>query len=158
MDKGFNYEKKKKLAEKISKIKKKDDLIKIFEIVYEENKHISENNNGLFMFFHNLSDKTYQTIEQYLKNLKKRRCDEAKIERDNCVEKKEYNSYTTITKDESPVRENLSPQLKYSNKEKNIIKRKKYDETLISDSATCEKEKYDKNDSSEDKNVKIKIT
>ena len=137
MEKGYNYEKKKRLAEKISRIKKKKDLIKIFEIIYEENKQISENNNGIFMFFHNLSEKAYQNVEQYLKNMKKRRT-EARTESDLS----EKTNTVCSPKDDMTELENLSPKLRYSNREKNIIKRLRYDETISSNNENSDKEIY----------------
>jgi hypothetical protein len=46
----------------VSKIKKKEYLIKIFKIITQDNKDYTENNNGIFIFFHNLSDDTYYKL------------------------------------------------------------------------------------------------
>mgnify|MGYP000951179784 CR=1 FL=1 len=41
------------LVKKINKIKKKEYLINIFKIITKDSKDFSENNNGIFIFFHN---------------------------------------------------------------------------------------------------------
>ena len=52
----YDYLKKMNLVKKINKIKKKEYLINIFKIITKDSKDFSENNNGVFIFFHNLSD------------------------------------------------------------------------------------------------------
>lgn len=125
MEKTYSSDKKKRLADKISKLKKKEDMVKILEIIYEDNKNITENQNGLFMFFHKLNEQTYYKIEQYIKKINKRHMSEDRS--DALSDKKEYKSYSA---DDFPEQEKLNPKLKYSNKEKNIIKRQRYDEHL----------------------------
>lgn len=127
----YTHDRKKKLAERISKIKKKEMLVKIFEIIYADNKDITENTNGLFMFFHKLKDSTYEKLEDYLRKCEPKRkrklnTDGSSTETDS-VEQKEFVPYT---QDEFPGQEGMSPKLKFSNKEKNLIKRKRYDRTL----------------------------
>ena len=62
----YSYDKKKRLAKKISTLKRKKDMVKILEIISEDNTNITENQNGLFMFFHKLNDATYHKIDLYL--------------------------------------------------------------------------------------------
>jgi len=62
----YDYDKKMDIVKKISKIKKKEYLIHIFKIITQDNKDYTENNNGIFIFFHNLSDETYDKIETYI--------------------------------------------------------------------------------------------
>jgi hypothetical protein len=62
----FDYDKKMEIVKKISKIKKKEYLIHLFKIITQDNKDYTENNNGIFIFFHNLSDDTYDKIETYI--------------------------------------------------------------------------------------------
>lgn len=125
----YSHERKKKLANTIGKLKKRDNLIKILTIIKENNPDLetSNNNNGVFMMFHNLNDKTYEKIEEFLKELKSKSTSESLSE---TSEKIEYQPYAM---DEFPSQDVLSPKLKYSNKEKNIIKRKKYTDLLTSD-------------------------
>ena len=62
----YDYTKKLQLVKKINKIKKKDYLLNIFKIILKDNKDFSENNNGVFIFFHNLTDETYEKLEMYV--------------------------------------------------------------------------------------------
>jgi len=120
-DKIYTFERKKRLAAKIAKLKKKEDLVQIVDIISEEIK-LSENQYGMFMVFNKLSDKTYEKIEQFIAS-KKRTTNSETLS----TEKKEYIPYA---KDEFPEQEKLSPKYKYSNKERNIIKRQRYDDHL----------------------------
>jgi hypothetical protein len=62
----YDYDKKMEIVKKISKIKKKEYLIQLFKIITQDNKDYTENNNGIFIFFHNLSDDTYDKLETYI--------------------------------------------------------------------------------------------
>ena len=62
----YNYEFKINIKNKIEKIKKKSHLVKIFMIINEENKDFVENNNGIFMYIHDLKDSTYKKLNFYL--------------------------------------------------------------------------------------------
>lgn len=137
----YSHKKKEKLANRISKIKRKKELVKIFEIIRNENDTVTENNNGLFMYFHNLKYDTYIKIEKYLALLDKQilhYSDNTIISEDsqnnNCTNtdtaQKEYKPYTT---DDFPSQREFSPKLKYSNKEKNLIKRQRYDDNINSE-------------------------
>ena len=131
--KEYSHKRKKKLADKISKIRKKKDYVKILQIIKEDKKDITENNNGLFMYFHDLNDETYYKLENYLHNLNKKRNyypDSTSEGQTSSISQKEYNPYVT---DEFPSQKGISPKLKYSNKEKNLIKRKRYDKNINSE-------------------------
>jgi hypothetical protein len=111
MQEEFTHKKKVKLANKISKIKKETDYIKIYKIIGED---VNAGNNvqdssGIHMFFHKLSTETYLRVEE---------------------DKKEYKSYT---EDEFPSQKDISPKLKYSNKEKSLIKRRRYEKSMNDD-------------------------
>jgi len=125
----YTHDKKKKLAERISKLKKKEDKIAVAQIIYQHNKDMMENENGLFMFFHKYDDITYHKIEQYLKSLnKKKSSDDA----NTLSDKSDTKEYVSYSKSDFPDQDGLNSKLKYSNKEKNIIKRQRYDD-LIND-------------------------
>jgi len=108
---------KKKLADRISR-QKKADLVQIFKIIKENNQEmlkdecITDNENGLFLFFHKFSDKTYYSIENYLKQID--------TDSETSEEKKKYKPYSNNSN-------YLNTQAKYSNKEKSIIKKQHYD-------------------------------
>lgn len=162
--KKYTHDKKKRLADKISKLKKKSDLVKIFEFIYEENQDVTENNNGVFMCFHNLSDETYMKIENYLnKEVKKRELINTFETLDN-DDKKEL-----ISQSESNTQEDLytnieknsnSSKFKLSNKEKIIVKRIQYDNTLSNEmkennNTFTESDRFSENMKQESPNKKI---
>lgn len=140
MNNTFTFEKKKKLADKISNLKRKEDIIKIFEIIYEHDKNITETQNGLFMIFNDLSDAVYHKIDLYLKSITKKQSSPIS---ENLSEKKEFVSYV---KNEFPDQEQFNPKLKYNNREKNIIKRQRYEKMITTEKDTNEGVVYKKFD------------
>ncbi|QKF93762.1 bromodomain extra-terminal - transcription regulation [Fadolivirus algeromassiliense] len=144
MDNSYSHEKKKRLAEKISKLKKKEDMVKIMEIIYENNKNITENQNGVFMLFHKLDDATYHKIDLYLRSIvKKRSPDDNTTTSDTKSDKKEFTSYS---KNDFPDQEKLNPKLKYSNRERNMIKRQRYDNHIANENNLNDNVVYQKFD------------
>lgn len=143
----YPYEKKKKLAKKISALKRKEDMVKVLEIIYADNKNITENQNGLFMFFDKLNDPTYHKIDLYLRSIaKKHTIDESS----DITVSSEKSKFVTFAKNEfsDSVLKTVSdtPKIKYSNKEKNIIKRQKYSKQLHSENNPDSNIKYAKFD------------
>jgi len=131
MDDEYPYEKKKRLANKISKLKKKEDMIKILEIIYDDNKqNVSENQNGIFMLFHKLNITTYQKINSYLKSINKNNSNCNTTCSDQCITSDSSNIYST---NDSFDHDKLNHKIRYSNKEKNIIKRQRYDDHITSE-------------------------
>ena len=126
----FSHERKKKLAEKLSNIRHQKDLVNIFEIICLENPNISENNNGMFMLFNNFSNETYYKLEKYISIMQNRKADKTLSNSEEHSDKMKYIPYSH---DEFPDQAQLSPKLKYSNKEKNIIKRQRYDTFMNSE-------------------------
>ena len=133
MNSTYSYEEKKKLSTKIEKIKKKKYLIKIFNIIMEleKDKKFIENDNGIFMFFHNYNDETYEKINKYL----------LKIERKNKLKEKKLSSEDSTSISDGKYLpydnqiinlENNKNNIKLSNKEKNLIKRKVFNNKLQS--------------------------
>ena len=121
-DKSYTFEDLAKLKNDIEKIKNKKFLTEIKNIIVSLNPDISitRNENGLYMHFHNLTPETYHSIKTYIK----------KYKNNNTINKIESDSsdcftYSTV---EYPFEGNS--KLKYSNKEKNLIKRKQYDKEL----------------------------
>jgi len=117
----YTYEKKKKLAERISSLKNKNDIINIFDIIHSENKDYSESNGSIFMFFHNLTDDTYKKIDNYLYRNNNRNSD-------TLVKNNVKNNQNQVVNnfDDFTIDEQVSPKYKYSNQERNIIKRHRY--------------------------------
>jgi hypothetical protein len=149
MGKPYTHDKKVKLANKISKVKKKSDMIKIFEILYEDNQSLKENKNGIFMYFHKLNNKTYHKLDTYLKQINSKEnyytesvtsptseklISESQLTEDsescNSSSYTKSTEYKPYTQDEFPSQKGISAKFKYSNKEKNLIKRKRYDDHI----------------------------
>lgn len=121
---SYTHEDKQELADKIAKLKKKEDFVKIFEFIYEENKSFNNKANGIFLYFHKLSDETYKKIDDFLKELDEKKKTVTTSSPDNKV-------FNTV--DEFNGYSNIGAKFKISNKEKNIIKRCRYDSTLASE-------------------------
>ena len=138
----YDHNKKAELVRRINKIKKKEYLINIFNIITTSSKDYTENTNGVFIFFHNLEDEIYEKIESYVNNI-------YKLHKKNFNLKKIINSELsdsiiglseTINDDnqidlDNNNNTNTNEHLKdinkqLSNKEKMIIKRKKYEQYL----------------------------
>jgi len=117
----YTFEFKKKLKERIEKINSKEHVEKIKQIIFKNNPNISytQNSSGVLLFFHNLTELTYQKIDTYLK----------KIE----FEKIKQITTTNISDEDfitQNVSENFNINIRLSSLEKNIIKKKDYYEKL----------------------------
>lgn len=132
MTKKYSIEKKEKLVNKIKKLKNKEDFIKIYNLIQEkEKKPIKEVGESTMMFFHDLKSETYEAIDKFLKDIHKK---QKQTNGDQCTtENTEYKPYS---QDEFPSQKTMSPKLKYSNRERNLIKRKRYDQTLMEENGS----------------------
>lgn len=117
----YTHERKKKLAEKLSKIKNKNDMNLVLEILRKANPNVSGNDNGIFLFFHKFDDATYASLEAVLKNSNKNSIK-------NTSDTNTEGQYISYAPNEFPDETQLESKLKYSNREKNIIKRQRYDD------------------------------
>ena len=110
------------LVKKINKIKKKEYILNIFKIIHSQSKDYTENNNGVFIFFHNLEDEVYEKIENYVNLIYKLH--------------KKTEIINIFTSDLSDTNLNISDTIEIendknlSNKENMIMRRKKYEEYL----------------------------
>ena len=116
----ITFEFKKKLKERIEKLSEKEHIEKIKQLILKNNPDLSytQNSSGVLLFFHNLTENTYQKLDMYL-----RKIDTEKIRK-----------ITTMTEEEL-ITPNLSEKIQVSNirlssLEKNIIKKKDYYEKL----------------------------
>jgi hypothetical protein len=145
----FTYEQKDRLVKRIHKIRREQQLLDIRDIIlkYNPSTNINENQSGSFMYFQNLRPETYIALDRYLKKLatEKLMSDRSEImitaesadiadqvdggggDGDADNGDKITQKYTLNDADE-PFQNN--PKLKYSIKEKNIIKRKMYDDEI----------------------------
>jgi len=127
MVKKYTRDRKERMVAKINKLTKKEHFIKVFKIIQEnENKPTKEIGDSMMMFFHDLKNETYEEIDKFLKTVQKK-------EKKNDIITDDYKPYSN---DEFPHNKDISPKLKYSNKEKNLIKRKRYDQNLMEENGS----------------------
>lgn len=129
----YSFEKKQKLADKISAMRDKPTLRKIRDIIKTENPLATEkkNSTGYLMFFHNYTDITYIKIDFLLNKI-----DQDKI----AVRSKTMSdlSDNIVMSSEEPENDSdvdytvSRTRLRYSNREKRLIKRQQY-ESIIND-------------------------
>jgi len=119
----YDHNKKMELVKKINKIKKKEYLLDIFKIILLYSKDYTENNNGVFVFFHNLDDNVYAQIESYVNNI-------YKIHKKNSNILNIYNSDLSETFVSNSDTIEIENDKSLSNKEKIIMRRKKYEKYL----------------------------
>lgn len=123
--KQYSHKEKKRLASELSEIKKKKYLNKIGLIIMKYNNKYVENDNGTFMFFNNFKEETYDELDKLLTKIKKKK----KISKNFVSEKSLSDSnYQPYMSDDNNLSNDSS--IKFSNKEKNIIKRKQYSKKL----------------------------
>jgi hypothetical protein len=121
--KKFDYNKKMELVKRIEKIKKSDYLINIFKIIKTHSKNYNVNNNGIFVFFHDLTDEAYECIEKYVNSIYKlhKKSQSNKIN----IYDSEFSDSQIIQSILSDTIE-LNNEKELSNKEKVIKRRKNY--------------------------------
>jgi hypothetical protein len=126
----YTTNKKKKLAKRINDLRTINEKRAVYNIIQKsDNIDTRESNNKILMLFNNLSDTTYHKIEKYIDKVDKKRLDND----GNTINTDDYVPYA---KDEFPSQKDFSPKLKYSNKERNLIKRKRFDEKLAEENGT----------------------
>lgn len=124
----YSHSQKKRLANKIGNIKNKKHLIQIFKIMDEDPVcSYTENNNGMHLFFDKFSDATYQKLEEYIRELKQTSNKDSITENSVDTPTSETINYS---QDEYANHNVFTPKLKLSNKEKNLLNRKKYDKAI----------------------------
>jgi hypothetical protein len=123
--KEITYNKKLEIVKKINKIKKKEYLLNIFKIITTYSEEYTENTNGVFIFFHNLPDEAYEKIENYLNVIYKLHL---KSDIKNIFDSELSDINITETIYNNIEMNNQHKDL--TNKEKMILRRKKYEEYL----------------------------
>jgi|SRR5579872_4984770 len=132
----YPFEKKQKLADKISVLRDKPTLRKILDIIRTENPEATakKDRDGYLMYFQNYTDETYIKIEKLLNKI-----DRDKLEQqtrsitemsDNVMSSDDPNTNYTLSR----------TRLRYSNRERRLIKRQQY-EDIINDKlldSSCE--------------------
>lgn len=106
----------KKLSDKIKKIKDKDELIKIFKIVNKDiGNNYSENKSGIYFNINLLSDNGIDEILNIIQSI-----ENSDTQTDTCDDKIKYTSYSD---NNIELYNSLGPRL--SNQEKSILKKSK---------------------------------
>lgn len=125
-DGEYSFERKKRLASKIGEIRDKVVLKQIKNIIFVENPDVvaKKSAGGYLMFFQNYTNSTYVQIDKLLSKIETDRIDRqtksiARASENLLSSEEQTNDY-----------ENSRSRLRYSNKEKRLIKRQQY-ETLI---------------------------
>jgi hypothetical protein len=142
----YTHNQKENLAEQIQKIKKKKDLINIINIIMNDpnvksklntdDQPFVENSNGLHMFFHLLDTSTYQKIEKVINNINNSNTiSESNTQSQDSDKQRDYRPYFH---DEFPSERNMSPKLRYSNREKSLMKRRKYNKDINNEEEYCD--------------------
>ena len=120
----FTLDDKKKLKEKIEKNNSRETIEKIKNIILKNNPQLSytQNSSGVLLFFHNLTNETYEKIYLLLKKHDAEKIKSIEILSDE----KTSITLDTITNLKEPQQNNN----RLSSLEKNIIKKKDYYEKL----------------------------
>lgn len=142
---SYSHEDLEKIVRDISKIKSQKNLEKVKDIIISNNPElkVTENSNGIFMHFNNLNNSTYVELENFINQLKaaKNPTQSEKLSETQMSESKPH--------DEFSINYNNS-KLKFSNREKTIIKRKHYNNALIKHSEDVDKDLYSFSENTED--------
>ena len=122
--KNYTLDDKKKLKEKIEKNNSREIIEKIKNIILKNNPQLSytQNSSGVLLFFHNLTNETYEKIDLVLKKHDAEKIKSIEILSDE----KTSITLDTITNLKEPQQNNN----RLSSLEKNIIKKKDYYEKL----------------------------
>jgi len=111
-----SYEQKERLINLIKGLQRKKDFVEILRIIKENNPdlEITENDNGVMLFFDNLTDKTYELLKDYIKEANEKRKNET------------FSETPIITESETL----FDSKIKYTNKEKTYIKTQLYTKAM----------------------------
>ena len=129
----YSHTRKQKLANKLEKIEDKKDLKAVKNIIYKNNPNleVAKKSKHLVMYFQNLTDNTYVELDNYIQKKLLKKCAE-KIQDINDLETTISNESETINNflyiDDNS--NNNSIKYKYSNREKNLMRRKRYETTI----------------------------
>lgn len=128
--KSYDYDKKKRLMEQIHSLNKRCH-IEIFKIIKSSSKYkgVTENSNGMHMKFNDLDVSTYQKLAKYVKEeLKKKKKRQKKSESEN-----DAFTCTPYAEEEFPNQRKMTSKLRYSNNERSILRRQRFEKNRNSD-------------------------
>jgi hypothetical protein len=148
MSKNYSYDDIEKLSQKIQKIKKKKNLEEIRDIIINNNPklNITQNSYGIYLCFNELSNDTFIKLDKYIKKY---------FESENINKTTSEFNYanSSVTEEDNNFNYENNSRLKFSNKEKNLIKKRLYDKALQINS---EVNNYE-NNVKEDNDIKASI-
>jgi hypothetical protein len=152
----YTHAKKKKLAEKISKITNKSEMKDVKKIIFNSNPELAfvKHSTGILMHFESLNEETYATVEEYLNKKILKDCAK-RVKNINNMESAMSSDMILSSSDADNNTD--SSNFKYSNKEKNIMRRKNYEQALneINGNETLSVD-FEKYDNQKDDNIFIK--
>lgn len=145
----YTFEKKKKLAARISDMRDKETLRKIRDIIFAENPEVSarKSSNGYLMYFQNYADPTYFKIEKYLNKIEKEKLDR---QTRSIAETSEQIILSSEADEQTTDYTFSRTRLGYSNRERRLIKRRQY-ENIINEKI-LDSDAQDDNSSNDDSN------
>ena len=130
MSKIYSYDDMEKLSHKIQRIKRKKNLEDIRDIILNNNKNIkiTENSYGIYLCFNQLSNDTFIKLEKYVKKYFELEASNKKTS-SFTIPLSSHNDEDKYSNNENYLYDGNS-RLKFSNKEKNLIKKRLYDKAL----------------------------
>lgn len=143
----YTFEQKERLARRIQKLKKQKYLSDIENIIikYNPDIDITTNPHGKFMYFQDLKKETYYKLEKYVQRILK-----LKTLSETSDNTQYMSDIIKYSEEDDPFSNN--PKLRYSNKERNLIKRKIYDKQ-INEGSDSEHETSQFRSSTEENNI-----
>ena len=120
--KTYDYDKKKRLMEQIHSLNKRCH-IEIFKIIKSSSKFkgVTENSNGMHMRFNDLDTSTYQKLTKYVKEEIKKKKKKLKDSEHDIFSSAKY------AEDEFPNQKKMTSKLRYSNNERSILRRQRFE-------------------------------
>jgi hypothetical protein len=125
----YSFDKKKKMASKISDMRDKNVLRKIRDIIFTENPHLNakKSNNGYLMYFQNYTNETYYKIEKLLNKVEN---DNLEKQTKTITESTEQLLLSSENDDKNVDYISTRSRLRYSNRERRLIARKQYENII----------------------------
>lgn len=144
----YSFEQKERLARRIQKLRKQMYISDIESIIikYNPDLDITTNPHGKFMYFQDLKKETYYKLERYVRKILK-----IKTLSETSENPQHISEIIKYSEDDEPFSNN--PKLRYSNKERNLIKRKIYDKQINGEQSDSASEINKFRSSSEENNT-----
>ena len=125
----YSFDKKKKMASKISDMRDKNVLRKIRDIIFIENPEINakKSSNGYLMYFQNYTNETYYKIEKLLNKIEN---DNLEKQTKTITESSEQLLLSSENDEKNVDYISSRSRLRYSNRERRLIARKQYENII----------------------------